>query len=160
MLTTWRRCRDSSLRLWMLWPRKRLQSHALGQLPKLPRNLGGVQQGLNGTSGTGSGMICKAMLHSGLSVCAGDVRVNGPGGSGHPESPGDVAAESGRIPQGTIVCWAMQLLSVTVQRGNAEMHHQVGLVISREQSVHRYAGYAVPVRTPRGGIDTRHRDGL
>ena len=32
---------------------------------------------------------------------------------------GDIAAESGRIPKGAIVRWAMHLLSVTVQRGNA-----------------------------------------
>ena len=30
---------------------------------------------------------------------------------------GDIAAESGRIPKGAFVRWAMQLLSVTVQRG-------------------------------------------
>ena len=35
---------------------------------------------------------------------------------------GDIAAESGRIPKGAFVRWAMQLLSVTVQRGNAEMY--------------------------------------
>ena len=31
--------------------------------------------------------------------------------------------------------WAMQLLSVTVQRGNAEMYRRSGLVISREQGL-------------------------
>ena len=31
---------------------------------------------------------------------------------------GDIAAESGRISKGAFVRWAMQLLSVTVQRGN------------------------------------------
>ena len=30
---------------------------------------------------------------------------------------GDIAAENGRIPKGAFVRWAMQLLSVTVQRG-------------------------------------------
>ena len=34
---------------------------------------------------------------------------------------GDIAAESGHIPKGAFVRWAMQLLSVTVQWGNAEM---------------------------------------
>ena len=34
---------------------------------------------------------------------------------------GDISAESGRIPKGAFVRWAMQLLSVTVQQGNAEM---------------------------------------
>ena len=41
--------------------------------------------------------------------------------------------------------WAMQLLSVTVQRGNAEMYRQSGLVISREQGLCYDAGFAVPV---------------
>ena len=41
---------------------------------------------------------------------------------------GDIAAESGRIPKGAFVRWAMQLLSVTVQRGNAEMYRRSGLV--------------------------------
>ena len=60
---------------------------------------------------------------------------------------GDIAAESGRIPKGAFVRWAMQLLSVTVQRGNAEMHHGhwSGLVISREQGLRYDAGFAVPV---------------
>ena len=31
--------------------------------------------------------------------------------------------------------WAMQLLSVTVQRGNAEMYRRGGLVVSREQGL-------------------------
>ena len=31
--------------------------------------------------------------------------------------------------------WAMQLLSVTVQRGNAEMYRRSGLVTSREQGL-------------------------
>ena len=54
---------------------------------------------------------------------------------------GDIAAESGRIPKGALVRWAMHLLSVTVQRGNAEMYRRSGLIISRL----RYdAGFAVP----------------
>ena len=59
---------------------------------------------------------------------------------------GDIAAESGHILKGSYKrfprvhlwlgnaaagqcweCWAMQLLSVTVQRGNAEMYCQSGL---------------------------------
>ena len=58
---------------------------------------------------------------------------------------GDIAAESGRIRKGAFVRRAMQLLSVTVQRGNAEMHGRSGLVISREQSVRYDAGLAVLV---------------
>ena len=58
---------------------------------------------------------------------------------------GDIAAESGRIPKGAFVRWAMQLLSVTVQRGNAEMYRRSGLVISREQGLRYDAGFAVPM---------------
>ena len=57
---------------------------------------------------------------------------------------GDIAAERGRIPKGAPVRWAMQLLSVTVQRGNAEMYRRSGL-ISREQGLQYDAGFAVPV---------------
>ena len=39
----------------------------------------------------------------------------------HAERLGDIAAESGRIPKGAFVRWAMQLLSVTVQRCSGEM---------------------------------------
>ena len=45
---------------------------------------------------------------------------------------GNIAAESGRIPKGAFVRCAMQLLSVTVQRGNAWMYRRSGLVILRE----------------------------
>ena len=58
---------------------------------------------------------------------------------------GDIAAESGRIPKGASVRWALQLLSVTVQRGNAEMHGRSGLVISREQGLRYDARFALPV---------------
>ena len=58
---------------------------------------------------------------------------------------GDIAAESGRIPKGALLRWAMQLLSVTLQRGNAEMYRRSGLVISRERSLRYDAGFAVPV---------------
>ena len=43
--------------------------------------------------------------------------------------------------------WAMQLLSVTVQRGNAEMYAGV-VIISREQGLRYDAGFAVPVLMP------------
>ena len=39
---------------------------------------------------------------------------------------GDIVAESGRIPKGAFVRWAMQLLPVTVPSGNAEMLAGVG----------------------------------
>ena len=58
---------------------------------------------------------------------------------------GDIAAESGRIPKGAFVSWATQLLSVAVQRGNAEMYRRSGLVISRDQGLRYDAGFAVPV---------------
>ena len=58
---------------------------------------------------------------------------------------GDIAAESGRIPKGAFARWAMQLLSVTVQSGNAEMYRRSALVISREQVFRYDAGRAVPV---------------
>ena len=58
---------------------------------------------------------------------------------------GDIAGESGRIPKGAFVRWAMQLLSVLVQRGNAEIVRRSGLVISREQGLRYDAGVAVPV---------------
>ena len=58
---------------------------------------------------------------------------------------GDIAAGSGRIPKGAFVRWEMQLLSVTVQRRNAEMYRRSGLVISREHGLRYDAGFAVPV---------------
>ena len=58
---------------------------------------------------------------------------------------GDIAAESGRISKGVFVRWAMQLLLLTVQRGNAEMYRRSGPIISREQGLHYDAGFAVPV---------------
>ena len=58
---------------------------------------------------------------------------------------GDIAAESGRIPKGAFVRWAMQLLSVTVQQENAEMYRRSGLIISREQGLRCDAAFAVPV---------------
>ena len=51
----------------------------------------------------------------------------------------------GRIPKGAFVRWAMQVLSVMVQRGNAEMYRRSGLVISREQGLRYDAGFAMPV---------------
>ena len=58
---------------------------------------------------------------------------------------GAVAADSGRIPKGAFVRWAMQLLSVALQKGNAEMYRKSGLVISREQGLHYDPGLPVPV---------------
>ena len=49
------------------------------------------------------------------------------------------------FPKGAFVRWAMQLLSVTVQRGNAEIYRRSGLVISREHGLRYDAGFAVPV---------------
>ena len=54
-------------------------------------------------------------------------------------------AESGRTPEGAVVRWAMQLLLVPVQRGNAEMYRRSGLIISREQGLRFDADFAVPV---------------
>ena len=45
---------------------------------------------------------------------------------------GDIAPESARILKGAFVRWALQLLPVTVQRGNAEMYRRSGMMISRE----------------------------
>ena len=56
---------------------------------------------------------------------------------------GDIAAESVCIPKGSIVRWTMQLLSVTVQRRNAELYRRSGLIISRDFPYD--AGFAVPV---------------
>ena len=42
---------------------------------------------------------------------------------------GDIVADSGRIPKGAFVRWAMQLLPVTVPSGNAEMFGWSGPVI-------------------------------
>ena len=56
----------------------------------------------------------------------------------------NIAAESGRILKGAFVCLAMQLLSVTLQWGNAEMYRRSGLIISREQGLRYDASFAVP----------------
>ena len=56
---------------------------------------------------------------------------------------GDIAAESGRIPKGAFVRWAMPRLSMTVQRGNAGMYRRSGLIISREHGLRYDAGFAV-----------------
>lgn len=54
------------------------------------------------------------------------LRIHGRGGGAVCESLlwhlGDIVAASGRIPEGVLVRWAMLLLSVTLQRGNAEMY--------------------------------------
>ena len=41
--------------------------------------------------------------------------------------------------------WVMQLLSVAVQKVNAEMYRKSGIVISRDQGRHYDAGLDVPV---------------
>ena len=53
---------------------------------------------------------------------------------------GDVAAASGRISKGAFVQWALRVLSVSLQRGNADMYRKSGLVISREQGLRYDAG--------------------
>ena len=58
----------------------------------------------------------------------------------------DIAAESGRIPQGAFVRWAIEMLSVTVRR--VKMCRRGGLVISHEQGLSYDAGFAVPVLMP------------
>ena len=45
---------------------------------------------------------------------------------------GSIAAGDRRISKGDFLCWAMQLLSVSLQKGNAAMYRKSGLVISRE----------------------------
>ena len=57
---------------------------------------------------------------------------------------GEIADESWLIPKGAFLRCKMQLLSVTVQRGNAEMYHRSGLSISREQRLRYDNGFAVP----------------
>ena len=50
----------------------------------------------------------------------------------------NVAAPEGRIPKTAFtafVQWAMPILSVSLQKGNAEMYRKSGLVISREQGL-------------------------
>ena len=59
---------------------------------------------------------------------------------------GDIAAESGRMPKGTFVRWAMQLLSGTVKWGIAAMYRRSGLIMSREQGLRYDADFAEPVR--------------
>lgn len=58
---------------------------------------------------------------------------------------GGFAAAEGRIPKTAFVQWAMQILSVSLQKGNAEMYRKSGLVISREQGLRYEAGHEVPV---------------
>ena len=55
---------------------------------------------------------------------------------------GDVAAAtgSGRTSKGAFVQWALWLLSVSLQRGNANMYRKSGLVISWEQGLRYDAG--------------------
>ena len=56
-----------------------------------------------------------------------------------------IAAESGRISKAAFTRWALQVLSVTLQKGNAEMYRRFGVVIAREEGVRFDTGYDVPV---------------
>ena len=47
----------------------------------------------------------------------------------------DTTAETGRIPKGAFVRWAMHLPLVPVQRGNAKIYCWSGLVSSSEQGL-------------------------
>ena len=59
-----------------------------------------------------------------------------------------IAAESGRISKAAFTRWAHQILSVTLQKGNAEMYRRFGVVIAREEGVRFDPGYEVPVLQP------------
>ena len=59
----------------------------------------------------------------------------------------DIAAESGRFPQGAYARSLMQLSLVAGLLGNAEMCRRSGIVVSSEQSMRDDAGSMVPVRT-------------
>lgn len=56
-----------------------------------------------------------------------------------------IAAESGRISKAAFTRWALQVLSVTLQKGNAEMYRRFGVVIAREEGIRFDTGYEVPV---------------
>ena len=56
-----------------------------------------------------------------------------------------VAAESGRIPKAAFMRWALQVMSVALQKGNADMYRRFGVVISREEGVRYDPGYDIPV---------------
>ena len=58
---------------------------------------------------------------------------------------GEAAAGSGRISKSAFVRWAMQVLSVALQKGNADMYRAFGLVISREQGSRFDPGHEIPV---------------
>ena len=47
--------------------------------------------------------------------------------------------------EGVVVRWAMQLLSVSMQRWNGETCRRNGLAVSGEQGVRYEAGFAMPV---------------
>ena len=47
------------------------------------------------------------------------------------------------VPESASARWEMQLLSTTVPRGNAEIYHRSGLVLSREQGLRCGAGFAL-----------------
>ena len=58
---------------------------------------------------------------------------------------GDITVESGPILKGALVRWAMQLLSMTVLWGNAQMYRRSGLIISLKQGLRYDVGCAVPM---------------
>ena len=126
----------------MLWLRMRLLRRTL---LRLPRKLGGLRRGLN----TKRTRFRKDVPdHAAFRFVPFAVETCGYMGKGavrFVNRLGVIAAESGRIPKGAFVRWAMQLLAVMVQRGNAEMYRRSWLVISREQGWCYDAGLAVPV---------------
>ena len=61
---------------------------------------------------------------------------------------GDVAAENGRISKAAFMRWGMQVLSVSLQKGNADMYRAFGVHISREQGSRFDPGCDVPVLAP------------
>ena len=56
-----------------------------------------------------------------------------------------VAAESGRIPKAAFMRWALQVMSVALQKGNADMYRRFGVVLSREEGVRYDPGYDIAV---------------
>ena len=58
---------------------------------------------------------------------------------------GDVASASGCIPKDAFLRWAMQLLSVALQKDNANMYRRSRLVLAREQGIRYDPGLGVPV---------------
>ena len=115
-------------------------------LLRLPIQLSTLWQVLNGPSGRASGRVFSD--HAAFRFVPFAVEMCGYMGKEAVKFVnrlGDIVAEIGRIPRGAFVHWEMQLLSVTVQRGEAEMYRRSGLFISREQGLCYDVGFAVPV---------------